>query len=239
MNDYIHRYHPTKTKINFRDYPFSLIDLIKIKDVKNNIYIRKILNSLEKEKKEKTERLKNLKRNDLSVKRKLNYNINLNSLERIDNKKKPYYLNTSNSIALINNSDTIFAEKNNYNINNSYSTINIYNNNKNNKDKISDYIIKPYKKKAIIMNPYPYKNKNKIKKIKLDLLTPETNNTNSFTDRSLYRNKNEDDINILNIKKTFDEIINNKSTHEKKESIIELNNSLISVFEEDKNYKKL
>ena len=238
MNDYIYRYHPTKTKINFHDYPFSLIDLIKIKDVKNNIYIRKILNSLEKEKKEKTERLNNLKRNDLSVKRKLNYNINLNSLERIDNKKKPYYLNTSNSIALINNSDTIFAEKNNYNINNSYSTINIYNNNKNNKDKISDYIIKPYKKKAIIMNPYPYKNKNKIKKIKLDLLTPETNNTNSFTDRSLYRNKNEDDINILNIKKTFDEIINNKTTHEKKESIIELNNSLISVFEEDKNYNK-
>ena len=237
MNDYNYRYHPTKTKINFHDYPFSLIDLIKIKDVKNNIYIRKILNSLEKEKKEKAKKLNNLKRNDSTVKRKLNYNINLNSSERIDYKKNPYYLNTSNSITLINNSDAIFAEKNNYNINNSYSTINIFNN-KNNKDKISDYIIKPYKKKSIIMNPYPYKNKNKIKKIKLDLLTPETNNTNSFTDRVLYRNKNEDDINFLNIKKTFDEIINNKTTHEKKESIIELNNSLISVFEEDKNYNK-
>ena len=237
MNDYNYRYHPTKTKINFHNYPFSLIDLIKIKDVKNNIYIRKILNSLEKEKKEKSKRLNNPKRNDLNVKRQLNYDINLNSSERINSKKSPYYLNTSNTIALINKSDAVFEEKINYNIKNSFSTINIYNN-KNNKDKISDYIIKPYKKKSIIMNPYPYKNKNKVKKIKLDLLTPETNNTNSFTERSLYRNKNEDDINILKIKKTFDEIINNKTSHEKKESIIELNNSLISVFEEDKNYNK-
>ena len=241
MNDY--NYYPTKKKAISQNYPFSLTDILKIKDVNKNIYIRKILKSLEKEK-EKNKRINYLKRKNSSLKKVPKYYIDLNIAERINKKNNPYYLNTDNTITLINKSDSVYAEQKKYNINNSFSTINMYDK-KNIKGKISDYIIKAYKKKAIIMNPHPYKNnnKNKVKKIKLDLLTPETNNTNSFTDKTFYKtkrsNKNGDDsFNIINLKKTFNDIVNKKNTYEKKESIIELNTSLISVFEEDKNYNK-
>ena len=236
MNDY--NYYPLKTNRNLRNCPFSLIDMIKIKDFNKNLYIKKILKSLDKE---KSKKINYLQRDNSNIKKRLNFNINLNYPERINKKNYLYYLNTDNSITLINKSDRKYVEKKD-NINNSYSTINMKDK-KNIKDKISDYIIKPYYKKTIIINPNPNKNKFKIKKIKLDLSSPETNNTNSFTDRTFYKTKRshrngDDSLNISNLKKTFNENNINKTTYIKKQNIFELNNSLISVFEENKNYKR-
>ena len=245
-------YYPIKVNKNRQNSPFSLIDIIKIKDFNKHLYIKKILKSLEKEKNQKSNHSNHSNRNNTSskkeIKNSINYNINYNYTER--NNKKEYSNNLINDHSMflrVNRNEKInYDLQKNKLINNSYSTFNLYvqkNNNNNNLSKLSDYIIKPYKKKTLIMNPYPYKNRIKIKNIKLDLSTPEINhNSNTYTDRTFYKikknNVNEDDNFIINLKKAYKENKFVKTIEKKHEKIFDLNDPLKSILKKKENYYK-
>lgn len=244
MNEY--NYNPknkNKNKFNEKN-PFSLTNLIK---VNNHLYIKKVLKSLE---------------NDNNQKNNINYTQRNNSNSKDDIKRYIYFNNTEkkinidNSNDLSNDSTNIFEKRlnknfynytteKNKNMNNSFSTILLYDKKYvlNNQSKLSDYILKPYKKKNIIINPKVNNNKEryKMQKIKLDLSSPDiyiNDFSNSYTERS-FNNKNkgnnttlDNKFNIINIKKN---IKNNKLSNKiytKKEKI-EIRKSLISILEND------
>ena len=238
-------YYPIKVNKNRKNSPFSLIDIIKIKDFNNHLYIKKILKSLEKENNQKMNHsYRNNSCSQKKIKNNINYNINYNYTERNNKKEYSNYLNNNNSIFLgLNKNESNYDLLKNKLINNSYSTFNLCDqkNNINNPSKLSDYIIKPYKKKTIIMNPNPYKNRIRIKKIKLDLSTPEMNNyNNTYTDRTFYKTKHNigigDDSFIINLKKAYKDNKFAKTIKEKYEKKIELNGPLITLLKKNENY---
>ena len=108
--------------------------------------------------------------------------------------------------------------------------------------RLSDYIIKPYKKKTIIMNPI--KKNNKARKINVNLTTtPHTNIINkSHTDRTLYKTTVKTDItnnNInINLKKKFANNKNNNSNNifRKIDNKKKSDESLMSIFYNNDNY---
>lgn len=241
MNDY--NYYPIKTKEKRTKSPFSLIDIIKIKEFNKNLYIKKILKSFEREQKQK---IKYTERDNSSSKKEIQnkiYNISSNKTERKNKNVYKNYMPNTNSKILIKrlNRNEKIALQNNF-INNSFSSVNLYDKKivKDYPTKLSDYIIKPYKKKTIIMNPNTNRNKNKIKNIKLDLLTPEINNKiNSYGNRTFYKTKhilgNENDslirINLKKINKNLNKL--NKTIYERKENNIKCNGPLISIVENE------
>lgn len=241
MNDF--NYYPIKKKEKRSKSPFSLIDIIKIKEFNKNLYIRKILKSLEKEQKQK---LKSTEKNNASPKndnKNKIYNESSNKIDKKNNNEYKKYMTSTNSLFLtkrLNRNQINRASLQNTFFNNSFSTVNFYDKKIVNDypSKLSEYIIKPYKKKTIIMNPNPYKNKNKKRNIKLDLLTPEINNKLNFcADSTFYKTKNSlensnDSFNLINLKKINQDLNKlNKTIYERKENKIHFNGPLISIIE--------
>jgi len=238
---------PIKLKKNIKNIPPSLIKIFETKeDFYNNLYFKKILKSL---KQEQNQKMNLTERNDsYKIENKIN-NIKNNFNDKKYNKEYQNNMNINNSMILIKrnkNKNNYISHKNKM-INNSYSTINIYDRTiiNDNQPKLSHFIVKPYIKKTmktIIINSNPNnKSKKKIKnnQIKLDLTNPETiDNIASFTDRNFYKNKYSthnkdynDNINDINLKYTF----RNKK-YEKKENKFKYNGDLISKLENDEEY---
>lgn len=237
MNEY---YNYPKNQNNIKNdikNPFSLTNLIRLN---NHLYFKKVLKSFEKENSQK-KNLNNIKRNNSISKDDIKRHINFNNTETKLNKDYSNYLINDNSNIFsnrLNKNLTNYTFKKNK-LNNSLSTIFLYNAkyDMSNQSKLSDYILKPYKKKAIIINPKP-NNKYKINKIKLDFSIPEINNKgNAYTDRIFNKtklnNKNSvDKINIINLKNSMKDIKLNKKVYAKKEKI-ETNKALISVLDKE------
>ena len=245
---------PVKLKKNINDIPSSLIRIFQIKDDFNkNLYMKKVLKSLKQEESQKmilTERNNSYKKENKEV------NMNFDYNEKSNYKEYPKNTNTktifNNSMYLIrrlnknnNNNNNSLSQRHKLN-NNSYSTINVNNRTiiHDNPSKLSSYIIKPYKKKTIIMDSNPIKNKKLPKKITIDIKSPETNdNSNSFTDRTFCKNKlinynRDENLNIINLKYTLkdNKILGNKK-YEKKENKYKNNRPLIYLGK-DENYNK-
>ena len=253
MNEYNEK--PIKLKKNIKDIPPSLIRIFKMNDDFNqHLYIKKALKSLKQEQNLKmnlTERNNSYEKDNKKENKKINKNFDYN--ENSNYKEYPKNTKTifNNSMYLIrrlnkNNNNNSISQRHKLN-NNSYSTINANNRTITNDfpSKLSSYIIKPYKKKTIIMDSNPNKNIKLPKKIKLDIKSPETNdNSNSYTDRTFYRNKftnfnRDENLNIINLKKTLkDNPVSGHKKYEKKENIFKYNGPLMSLLGNETDFNK-
>ena len=235
-----YNYYPIKVKKIKKSSPFLLKDILRMKDYNKNLYMKNLLQSHGRE---SIRRSFLTERNNSSSNNEYIDSININSTDR---KYKNDFSN-SNDLSIELNK-RMHTDDNNCmppikkNFFNSISTMSLNDNkyNKNKLCKLSDYIIKPYKKKAIIMNPY--KSNIKIKTIKMNLTTtPETNNnSNSYTERTFYKTRcsndmGKDNFDIINLQNKFKDNRLNNNLYEKKENKIRLDGPLINLLYNNEN----
>ena len=233
-------YYPIRVKKIKKSSPFLLKDVLKTKDYNKNLYMQHLLQSLRKE---SNKRSFLTERNNSSSNNEYIDSINIESSDR---KYKNDFSNSNDLSIELNKrmhvDDNSYMPPTKKKFFNSISTMSLNDNKYNNNKlcKLSDYIIKPYKKKTIIMNPY--KSNIKIKKIKMNLTTtPETNNnSNSYTERTFYKTRcsndmGKDNFNVINLQKKFKDNRLNNSLYDKKENKIRLDGPLITLLYNNEN----